>query len=246
MLPAYCTQTEHTKAISVLKAYAFIAEQESQTVRRDLYRQSARVFNIHPLVHLAMRLWLKAHNQWEMWNEKTVARLLHIMPYGDCYRGAWIDYIPHAIHVVELPDNRRTKGRIWLMEVIAACESFFPVHIVASNRWYQLAAEQGEELLGVEYSDVTSVSTRAKVMTMGGATVKSIDLLREAITAESVASGGVATHTMLVCIVQLGAAWNDMGVFKSAEMVLRPQLASEERVPGSLPPQILVTTMAHL
>ena len=247
MLPANCTEAEHWKAINMLKAYAFVAEQTPQHEQQD----QAPTVSVHPLVHLAMRIWLKAHGTWEYWNEKTVARLLDIMPRREVVedysytKDIWAKYVPHAAHVVDVADNSRIKGRLWLLEVLGTCET--TVHRwEASDRHLREAAEQGEGLLGPEYSDTTSVSTLAKMKIFQRDLIGAMDLLRAAIAKEKKDHGETGTHTLLVCTAYLGAALNDMHDYHEAEDLLQEQLAREEKIQGSLSPQIMVMTMAHL
>lgn len=58
-------------------------------------------FDIHPLVHLAMRSWLKANDQWEPWVEKALSRLVKIDLFDHHYetRETWIAYVTHATHL---------------------------------------------------------------------------------------------------------------------------------------------------
>jgi len=246
MIPTCSSKWEQENAISTLKSYAFIAEQTPQGLQEDQSLSPVEMYNVHPLVHLSIRKWIQAHGKWSYWNEQAVARLLHLMPHGSVFsKEIWAPYVSHATHIVQAQDNRHIKGRIWLLEVLGEREWTLH-HISSSNHWLRLAAEQGEELLGDEYSDATSVSTQAKVMIFQSATTKAIGVLQEAIAAENTAHGGVATPPLLICIIYLGAAWNSLGKFRSAERILRGQLAREDKGHGTLPPQILVLAMAHL
>ena len=192
-----------------------------------------------------MRGWLGAHGQWDIWKERAVARLLDIMPYGDADKqNFWEMYLPHAQHVVNIPETHRTKGRLWLLEVVGACEK--KVWFEYVNRSCQEAAEQGEELLGKEHVDVSSVGTRAKAMIFQSNTDGAKTLLREAIAAEKKTHGEGHTYTLLVCTAHLAWALNNGRWYKNAEVLLREQLARERKVPGSVPAGVLVATMAHL
>jgi endonuclease/exonuclease/phosphatase family metal-dependent hydrolase len=201
----------------------YISLQKSQP------QSSNKMYNVHPLVHLATREWIEVNGSWRYWNEQTVARLLQLISDENAFgKEIWSPYVPHTVHVVELPDNRHVKGRIWLLKVLSKCEWRLG-YIRPSIHRSRLAAEQGEELLDKEYSDLTSVSTRVKVMIFQSASYKAIELLRETIAAEIKAQGGAVTHKLLICVTHLAAAWSDFGRFKSAEMLLREQLAREER-----------------
>ncbi|KAF2823384.1 HET-domain-containing protein [Ophiobolus disseminans] len=244
MLPEHHTKTEQVKAINTLKAYAFIAEQRNQKEAQDSAQKIEKMFNMHPLVHLSIRGWLVAHNQWDLWKERAVSRLLAIIPYKDEATTHCATYLPHAQHVVKLPEIRRTKGRLWLLEVVGTCER--RIWFEYDNWACREAAELGDRILGKEYADVSSAGTRAKVMIFHGNIEGAKILLREAIATEKKTWGEMRTNTLLVCTAHLAWCLNITRWFKNAELLLREQLAGEKNTPGSVPPHVLVATMAHL
>ncbi|KAF2198804.1 purine and uridine phosphorylase [Delitschia confertaspora ATCC 74209] len=78
------SKIEQIEAIGILTAYAFVTELSTQRrTQLERIQSPEKAFEVHPLVHLAMRGWLKAHNQWATWVEKTSLRLVDIIPYGD-------------------------------------------------------------------------------------------------------------------------------------------------------------------
>ncbi|KZM27862.1 uncharacterized protein EKO05_0010026 [Ascochyta rabiei] len=78
MLPASGSAVEQIEAIGTLKAYAFITERQ-QSGQEGL----SKALDVHPLVHVATRSWLKNHGQWDVWAERALKRLLEIVPFGD-------------------------------------------------------------------------------------------------------------------------------------------------------------------
>ena len=171
--------------------------------------------------------------------------MLDIMPYGDVdTRIVWAMYLPHAQHVVNMPETHRTKGRLWLLEVVGACEK--KIRFEDVNRSCQEAAERGEELVGKEHVDVSSAGTRAKALIFQGNDDGAIKLLREAIAAEKKTHGEEHTYTLLVCTAHLAWALNNLGWYKNAEVLLREQLVRERKALGTVPPGVLVATKAHL
>ena len=126
MLPVRGSKVQQEEAIGILKAYAFITERQVQREgqrQRDLTHWKPKAFDVHPLVHLAMRGWLKAHNQWKLWVEKASDRLIDIISYGDQgTRNIWTAYLPHATHLIELPDVCETANTMSLLNRIGRCE----------------------------------------------------------------------------------------------------------------------------
>lgn len=58
------SRVAQTKAIGTLKAYAFVTERQGQGGRPAAETEKpAKAFDVHPLVNLAMRGWLRAHDR---------------------------------------------------------------------------------------------------------------------------------------------------------------------------------------
>ncbi|KAF2197775.1 hypothetical protein GQ43DRAFT_451462 [Delitschia confertaspora ATCC 74209] len=75
------SKVEHIEAIGMLKAYTLITERDTHRDGQQGQTQSSeKAFDVHPLVHLAMRGWLKANNQWSYWTER------HYYDYGEMHR----------------------------------------------------------------------------------------------------------------------------------------------------------------
>jgi tetratricopeptide (TPR) repeat protein len=160
MFPQHYTKTEHVKAMGTLKAHSFIAERQP---RADSLQGQVRIlhkkYDVHPLVHLAIRGWLKAHRQWTTWVERTLTRLIEIVPYGDHdTRDYWTAYMHHAMHLISLPDVHDMEGRMTLLERIGRCERSLGKFQVA-ERAYRQAFEQRLIMSGEEHPNT--------LMTMG-------------------------------------------------------------------------------
>lgn len=83
LLPPEDDELQVYKAIGTLKAYAFVAE-----------RQTPNSLDIHRLVRLAMRNWLKEQKKRPMWITKVIKRLDKVFPYPDHEEA--LDGIPAA------------------------------------------------------------------------------------------------------------------------------------------------------
>lgn len=119
MLPPQGSLVQQTEAIGTLKAYAFITEYRQQCQERN----AIKVFNIHPLVHLATRSWLEAHCQWKAMAEMALVRLLQILPLGDLSTvEIWTAYLPHAKHVIDLDVVFNAENRMLLLIRIIWCQ----------------------------------------------------------------------------------------------------------------------------
>ncbi|XWW96507.1 hypothetical protein V2A60_004482 [Cordyceps javanica] len=92
LLPPGKSQKEKVDALGTLKAYAFVSVQP----RTDF-------LDMHRLVHLAMRNWLKQDEKtFSLWMHKAVTRLDAVVPAG-YYESinVWRLYLPHARRVFQ-------------------------------------------------------------------------------------------------------------------------------------------------
>jgi len=81
-------------AIGTLTAYSFITKHKSD----DL-------FDMHRLVHIAMRNWLKQENKWRSWNQKALQQMNDIFPWPRHEnRTIWMKYLPHAQTIINSID----------------------------------------------------------------------------------------------------------------------------------------------
>jgi hypothetical protein len=104
MLPSSHSIIKHKKAIGTLKAYAFVTERKHPEKERPDQTQRSTSFDVHPLVHLAMRRWLKEQGQRKIWAKKVLTRLNELIPDTDVLhtREIWTQYLPHATYVANL------------------------------------------------------------------------------------------------------------------------------------------------
>ncbi|KAK5215165.1 hypothetical protein LTS03_011272 [Exophiala xenobiotica] len=89
------------EAIGTLKAYAFITE-----------REDLQSFDVHRLVQLAMRNWLRTEGQQQRWIEETIQRLADVFPFPKHEnKEVWRPYLPHALSAVSFQKNLSLLGK---------------------------------------------------------------------------------------------------------------------------------------
>ncbi|KAH8704126.1 hypothetical protein BGW36DRAFT_335315 [Talaromyces proteolyticus] len=98
LLPPATSDKEMTEALGLLKAYSFISAQED------------RSFNLHRLVHLATRSWLKQNDLLKRWTSNTANRFDEICPnFDNTNRNLWREYLPHALYMIERMETQHEK-----------------------------------------------------------------------------------------------------------------------------------------
>jgi len=91
IFPPNGSVVEQRKALGTLKAYSFISEMAD-----------VQFVNMHQLVHLATRNWLRTKGVIEDWTIRTGEYLSQIFPSDDPRnRAVWRRYLPHAQYILQ-------------------------------------------------------------------------------------------------------------------------------------------------
>ncbi|PVH69399.1 TPR-like protein [Cadophora sp. DSE1049] len=152
LLPPGPSRKKEIDAIGTLDAYSFISK-----------RPADQALDLHRLVHLATRNWLRKEDLLAQWTESVVERLEDVFPDDDDHnRIVWRAYLPHARRVLEsrLVDQGQ-QSRMSLLWRYATCLS-------ADGRWDEAEAAYIEGLeiekkeLGADHpSTLTSMTNLA-------------------------------------------------------------------------------------
>ncbi|KAI8930900.1 hypothetical protein NX059_011915 [Plenodomus lindquistii] len=238
MLPAVGSKLEQTKAIGMLTAYAFIIERQEFEYPQEGTHGSSQAFDVHPLVHLAMRSWLKYHNNWKLWTERSLERLTNIVPYGDIEtREDWTAYLPHAIKLLNLPDLHKVEDKMSLLARVGRCE-FSLGRYNAAEETYRKLVEERNKVSGHEHED----SLRARywvAVTIGhqGKYSAAENMLRELLAVQEKVLG--RTHPGTLNNLRLLAATIGQRNGKEAEEMFKTTLESMKTVLGQDDPSTL-------
>ena len=91
LLPPAQSQKKEMDAIGTLSAYSFVSR-----------RSATNSLDIHRLVHLATRSWLRREESLAKWTAQAVTRLCQVFPDSDHKnRSVWRHYLPHVQYVLE-------------------------------------------------------------------------------------------------------------------------------------------------
>lgn len=86
LLPAGASRKKETDAIGTLVAYSFV-----------IRRPADLALDLHRLVHLATRNWLRKEGLITQWTEKAISRLEEVFPdHSHKNRSLWRIYLPHV------------------------------------------------------------------------------------------------------------------------------------------------------
>jgi hypothetical protein len=95
LLPSGSSRKKEMDAIGTLDAYSFISK-----------RPAYPTIDLHRLVHLATRNWLRKEELLARWTEKAIVRLEEVFPdFDHKNRSIWRMYLPHARYALECDIN---------------------------------------------------------------------------------------------------------------------------------------------
>ena len=152
LLPPAQTKKKSIDAIGTLSAYSFITK-----------RPADQSFDLHRLVHLATRNWLREQKLLSEWTAKTIARIAEVFPNNNHKnRSVWRNYLPHA-HYVQASDvfQKSVEENLPWIERFGLC-------LFSDGRWKEaemaLMQVMGtrKRVLGLEHPDtLTSMANLA-------------------------------------------------------------------------------------
>jgi tetratricopeptide (TPR) repeat protein len=155
LLPPAISLKKKMDAIGTLKAYSFVSG-----------RATDDTLDIHRLVQLATRNWLKKNHQWNFWIETAAARFQHELFIARWRtRNVWTAYLPHAVRVAESPGLSRANYMRPLLTLVAYCQRILNCHKAEELTLRKLLKQQLEEL-GENHRD-----TRASLNNLGFALI---------------------------------------------------------------------------
>ncbi|KAI1524035.1 hypothetical protein PtrSN001C_011210 [Pyrenophora tritici-repentis] len=247
MLPIEGSEVEQIEAIGTLKAYTFITERQPQADRHKAQEQqehslkSTAAFNVHPLVHLAMQGWLKAHDQWFGWAERTMMRLVEVLSLGEIrLRKSWMPYLPHATCVADIHEILESEGRLTLLKQVGRWE-----HVLGRDRAAEKAhrhvLKRQESTLGKEHVEMlASMSMLAHTLCGQGKYAEAEVIDRETLALREKVSGKEHPDT-ITSMTHLAQALGGQGKYAEAEAMHRETLALREEVLGHEHPDTLAS-----
>ncbi|KAM0294558.1 hypothetical protein ACHAO9_000991 [Fusarium lateritium] len=111
MLPECESHQQRARAIGILCGYKFLDK-----------RGSDGIFDMHSLVHLAIRSWVAENDSGKMQSQVAIARLREVFPTDDWEnRDLWRQYLPHAIKLLRCAEDEWSEGLCELGHWVGRC-----------------------------------------------------------------------------------------------------------------------------
>ncbi|KAM0260847.1 hypothetical protein ACHAPA_010062 [Fusarium lateritium] len=111
MLPECESHQQRARAIGILCGYKFLDK-----------RGSDGIFDMHSLVHLAIRSWVAENDSGKIQSQVAIARLREVFPTDDWEnRDLWRQYLPHAIKLLRYAEDEWSEGLCELGYWVGRC-----------------------------------------------------------------------------------------------------------------------------
>ncbi|KAG4431757.1 hypothetical protein IFR05_012756 [Cadophora sp. M221] len=235
LLPPGLSRKKEVDAIGTLDAYSFISR-----------RPADLALDIHRLVHLAMRNWLREENLLARWSGKTIARLAEVFPSDDHQnRSVWRRYLTHAKYALDSDIiDKHGEHRIDLARKFGMC-------LYSDGRWNEaedldvLVMETSSRVLGQEHPDtLTSMANLASTYRNQGRWKEAEDLFVLVMETRKRVLSQEHPDT-LTSMANLASTYRNQGRWKKAEDLFVLVIETSSRVLGQEHPDTL-TSMANL
>ncbi|RDW63598.1 hypothetical protein BP6252_11143 [Coleophoma cylindrospora] len=236
ILPPGPSRKKEIEAIGTLDAYSFVTK-----------RPADLALDLHRLVHLSMRNWLRKENSLSQAMESVIVRLREIFPDSDEYKNikVWRTYLPHARYVLDsdLVDKDH-QMRIDLLWKYGTC-------LYAEGRWNEAEAII-TEVLGIERrvleadhpDTLTSMANLASTYRNQGRWEAAEDLEVQVLETRKKRLGADHPST-LTSMANLASTYWNQGLWEAAEELEVQVLETSKKRLGADHPDTL-TSMANL
>ena len=235
LLPPAQSLKKAVGAIGTLTAYSFITE-----------GAGGQSFNVHRLVHLATRNWLREKGSLGEWCQKTINRLAEVFPKDDHEnRRLWRSYLPHSRFALAcrlVP--RDTEGRLVLLEKLGLCLIREGRYAEAEEKLTEVM-EMRVEAMGDEHPDtLRSINDLAASVWNQGMYLEAEALDRRALEGRKKVLGNEHPDT-ITSANSLARDLSGQGKCSEAEALGRQTLEARERALGMEHPDTL-TSISYL
>ncbi|OAP55793.1 hypothetical protein AYL99_09945 [Fonsecaea erecta] len=174
ILPVFSSEEAMVFALGTLDAYAFV-------VRRG----NSDTFDMHSLVHLATRIWVRGEGVAAQVEESAVQHVTSVFPSSDySERDRWRAYLPHALRLLQRDDTANMEVRYNLCIKVGQCLQV-DGRITEAVRYFQECYDWRKEHLDEDHPDrLASQYALAGAYEANGQVKEAVRLLEEVVRIE--------------------------------------------------------------
>ncbi|QBZ58570.1 hypothetical protein PoMZ_03525 [Pyricularia oryzae] len=231
LLPDGRENWDKVEAVSVLKGYAFILDRG--TVDR---------FDIHRLVHVAMRNWIQTQGDQGEQVTEVMCQVSEMFPWPTYEnREVWTSYLPHAQTVLEFRGHCMEKEILGLLQHNVAEVYDLLGQYEEAEQMYRETLALREKVLGPENpSTFASINNLALVLKNQGKYEEAEQMHRKTLELSKKVLGPENPETFN-SMNNLASVLDNQGKYEEAEQMHRKKLAFKEKVLGPENPSTLAS-----
>ncbi|RAR09054.1 kinesin light chain 2 [Stemphylium lycopersici] len=194
LLPEAQSEGEMEKAIGTLCGYSFLVRRDSDNQatsggskqERDVDHatEAEEWYDIHRLVHLATRIWVKKHCNAGEVVETAVRHVADVFPSDDYKnRAMWRGYLPHALRLLSSGQHSSASEQSKLCLLVGRCLQA-DGRIQEAVVWLERACEQRSQLGRDHPAQLSSQYVLATAYQADGQVHKAVRLLEHVVEVE--------------------------------------------------------------
>jgi tetratricopeptide (TPR) repeat protein len=226
------TQLQFTEAVGPLFRFSLI---RTQARKEPDHQVGVQLLDMHSLVHLATRAWVKRRGQINMWQKAALRILAATFPDGrpETWAACQI-LLPHSMKVLGYSVENAHQARLDRAK-FASNTAWYLMQMgeyAEAGRFVRSAVKTRKEVLGLEHQDtLTSVGYFGLLLLKQGKYEEAELMLQRALQRREKVLGPEHQDT-LRGIQDLGAALKKQGKYKEAEAMHQRALQGQEKVLG--------------
>jgi len=118
LLPENKSEVDTIDAIAILIGYSFVSRHSGG----EGVAESEETYDLHRIVHLAGRNWLRNEGSLADWTRKTIERMAKLFPTRDYqHKSIWTAYLPHAKRLCDDHEGKDIPARYELLGKMGSC-----------------------------------------------------------------------------------------------------------------------------
>jgi tetratricopeptide (TPR) repeat protein len=230
ILPIVQPDERMVRAIGTLCSYSFVVRRGDE----DMY-------DIHRLVHLATRIWVKKHGVAAEAMEQVIQHVSNVFPYAEyTSRAVWREYLTHALRLLRVELDKDVEERYTLCLKVGQC-LMEDGRIREAVAWFEESYQWRKDNFAEEHPDrLTSQHELARAYQADGQVEKAVELLEHVVAVRTRVLTEEHPHR-LASQHELAGAYQADGQVKKAMELLEHVVAVNTRVLGEEHPHRLTS-----
>jgi tetratricopeptide (TPR) repeat protein len=202
-----------------------------------------RLFEIHRLVQLSIRQWLKKRGQFQRFTKRSLQMIKEAFPSGDY--GTWEScqmLLPHLKEVMRFTEELDDDDHLNRSSIANRCGWYLYLRgkYEEAEIMHRQALAGRKSVLGAEHPDtLTSINNLGLVLSRQGKHEEAAIMHRQALAGREKVLGAEHPDT-LTSVSILGWVLSRQGKYKEAEIMQRQALSGREKVLGAEHPDTLI------